>query len=65
MRGNKFNKMSGNTEDYVRRHHYGEHLGFGGYVASAGTCHGDSGGPVYQEQRHSRTGKIKHIVTGK
>ena len=65
MQGDKFYKLSGKTKKYVRKHHYGEHLGFGGYVASAGTCYGDSGGPLYQEQIDSRTGRKKYIVTGK
>lgn len=64
MHGNKFNRMKGNTEETVRKYHYGEHLGFGGYVASAGTCSGDSGGPVYQEQTDSFTGNKKYVVTG-
>jgi len=64
MKGNKFNKITGNTEHYVKRYHYGEHLGFSGYVASAGTCSGDSGGPVYQVQKNRRTGRAKYIVTG-
>ena len=54
----------GNIDEIVRKHHYGERLGFGGYVASAGTCSGDSGGPVYQEQIDIVAGKIKYVVTG-
>jgi len=63
MRGRSFKKYSGNREKAVRRHHYGEYLGFGGYVSSAGTCNGDSGGPVYQEETDD-TGNKKYIVTG-
>ena len=61
----KFVKWSNNTKDFVRKHHYGEHLGFGGYVAAAGTCSGDSGGPAYQEQIDKVTGAKKYVVTGK
>ena len=61
--GYRFKKYYGNSEDVVRRNHYGEYLGFGGYVSSAGTCNGDSGGPVYQEET-DHYGKKKYIVTG-
>ena len=64
MQGQKFNRMSVNTEKTVKRRHYGEYLGFGGYVASAGTCSGDSGGPVYQEQIEPITGSTRYVVTG-
>merc|ERR1719369_45277 len=64
MQGKKFNRISLNTENTVKRRHYGEYLGFGGYVASPGTCSGDSGGPVYQEQIDPRTGRTKYVVTG-
>ena len=48
----------------VNNNHYGEYLGFGGFVASAGTCKGDSGGPMYQKEVDIATGKDKHILTG-
>ena len=53
------------AEKLISKHHFGEHLGFGGYVASAGTCRGDSGGPIYQKEVDPNSGKVlKHIITG-
>ena len=51
-------------DQLIKRHHYGEYLGFGGYVASAGTCSGDSGGPVYQEETDPESGNKTYVVTG-
>ena len=48
----------------VNNNHFGEYLGFGGFVASAGTCRGDSGGPMYQKEVDQATGKEKYILTG-
>ena len=55
---------SQHASDIIKRHHFGEYLGFGGYVASAGTCKGDSGGPMYQIEIDPLSGQKKYIVTG-
>eukprot|EP00091_Calanus_sinicus_P002228 TRINITY_DN1226_c0_g1_i9.p1 TRINITY_DN1226_c0_g1~~TRINITY_DN1226_c0_g1_i9.p1 ORF type:complete len:512 (-),score=117.34 TRINITY_DN1226_c0_g1_i9:229-1764(-) len=68
-----YNKYTGsyeNVEDVdkvdklVSKHHFGDAMGLGGYIASPGTCSGDSGGPMYQEEKHWRYGSKKYVVTG-
>ena len=45
---------------YLQRHHYGAKYSPGGYMASPGTCMGDSGGPLY-----IKTGPGRYVLTGK
>ena len=45
---------------YLQRHHYGAKYSPGGYMASPGTCMGDSGGPLYL-----KTGPGRYVLTGK
>jgi len=52
------------TDKLMREFHFGENLGLGGYVASAGTCSGDSGGPLYVEELDWQTGNTKYVVNG-
>ena len=47
------------AQTIIADNHYGEYLGIGGYIASAGTCSGDSGGPMFQKEED------RYIVTGR
>ena len=46
----------------LQKFHYGAKYDPVGYVTSAGTCFGDSGGPLYVKTRYK--GKTKYVVTG-
>ena len=47
------------SENFLKRLHYGVKFAPDGFVASAGTCNGDSGGPLYRV-----TGPRVFTVTG-
>ena len=60
-----FQKIEGDVKDkFLRANHYGMHLNPEGYVASAGTCAGDSGGPLYTHELDLKNHERKYIVTG-
>ena len=46
--GSQFKKVEEvETMSYLTKYHYGAKQSPEGYVASSGTCSGDSGGPLY------------------
>ena len=58
------NKSKPETTDKILAHwHYGARHGLDGYVTSAGTCSGDSGGPLYA-QRGPDTFVVTGVVSG-
>ena len=67
-----YNKYTGSYEnvdveeevdEMVHKYHFGDAMGLGGYIASPGTCSGDSGGPMYQVEKHWHYKNNKYIVT--
>ena len=61
--GGQFKKIKeGDTVSYLTKYHYGAKQSSEGYVASAGTCSGDSGGPLYVSQDFEN--KNKYVVIG-
>jgi len=64
-RKNGFRKIPEDEgEKFLRTNHYGMRLNPEGYVASAGTCAGDSGGPLYTHELDFKQHKRRYIVTG-
>ena len=64
-KGKSYRQLGPNKADkLIRKYHFGEHLGFGGYVASAGTCSGDSRGPLYVEEVDWQTANTRYVVNG-
>jgi len=62
---NGFKKIEGVVRDkFLRANHYGMHLNPEGYVASAGTCAGDSGGPLYNHELDLKSYEKRYVVTG-
>ena len=60
----KFREVGGSKyQEYLQRYHYGVKHSPNGYVASIGTCRGDSGGPLYMTETMSN-GKNNYVVTG-
>ena len=51
------------SRSYLEKFHYGAKESLEGYVASSGTCSGDSGGPLYVSQ-HQDTSR-KYVVIGR
>ena len=61
---NSYSKVEGpRKEQLLRKYHYGYKVDPKGYVASIGTCSGDSGGPLYMTQ-FDKSFKEQYVVTG-
>ena len=61
----KFKKVKvSKSQEYLKKYHYGVRYSPNGYVASAGTCRGDSGGPLYMTETDLGNTKKSYIVTG-
>ena len=60
----KYMEVTGSkSEQYLQKYHYGVKYAPNGYIASIGTCRGDSGGPLYMTETKSN-GKKNYVVTG-
>ena len=60
----KYKEVSENkTQEFLQKYHYGVKYAPKGYIASIGTCRGDSGGPLYMTEAMSN-GKNNYVVTG-
>ena len=65
-KGGQFKKVSrSKSQEYLKKYHYGAKYAPEGYVASAGTCRGDSGGPLYITENNLSTSKKSYIVLGR
>ena len=65
-KGGQFKKVTGSkSKEYLKKYHYGAKYAPEGYVASAGTCRGDSGGPLYITENNLSTSNKSYIVLGR
>ena len=63
-RTGSYNEVPQTYKKKFFRYHYGaKHSQQGKYVASSGTCNGDSGGPLFRTENDG--GKKSYVVEGK
>ena len=59
----RFKQIKRKKTQILLEHHYGVKYAPKGYVASVGTCRGDSGGPLYVKEYDEKMNR-KNILTG-
>ena len=59
----KFEQVKRNVTKILKAHHYGVKHAPKGYIASVGTCRGDSGGPLYVKEYDADL-NTKYIIAG-
>ena len=63
--GTTYQKVSAEQKErMIKRHHYAEYLGDGGYISIAGLGKEEPSGIMYEAETDPKSGKMTYIMTG-